>query len=164
MSADRCHHHDVKFDGATPSFRQALWIVIALNATMFVVEMTAGAVAGSQALQADALDFLADTATYGISLWAIGSSLRVRANVAIIKGASLAVIGAWVFGGTLYQVLVLGLPDATVMGGVGALALVANLASVLVLMRFREGDANVRSVWLCSRTTPSATSRSWRPL
>jgi len=118
---------------------------------MFIVEMAAGAFAGSKALQADALDFLGDTTTYAISLYVIGMSLHVRATAALIKGLSLAAMGLWVFGSTAYQVLVLGVPSATVMGGVGFLALLANLASVVLLMRFKDGDANVRSVWLCSR-------------
>jgi len=132
-------------------FRRALWIVIAINAAMFVVEMTAGALAGSQALKADALDFLGDTFTYAISLFVIGMSLRVRATAALLKGVSLAAMGLFVLGSTAHQVLVLGVPSAPVMGIVGVLALCANMASVLVLMRYRDGDANVRSVWLCSR-------------
>ena len=140
-----------KFDGLSRGFRRALWAVIGINATMFAVEMTAGALAGSQALKADALDFLGDTFTYGISLFVLGMSLRVRATAALFKGISLAVMGAWVLGATAYQVLVLGVPNAPVMGLVGFLALAANLLSVLILVRYKDGDANVRSVWLCSR-------------
>jgi Co/Zn/Cd efflux system component len=125
--------------------------VIAINAAMFFVEMGAGALAGSQALQADALDFFADAATYGISLAVIGAQLRVRAWAAFAKGASLMLMGLWVFGATAYHVLVLGVPRAEVMGAVGFLALAANVASVLLLARYKDGDANVRSVWLCSR-------------
>ncbi len=146
-----CRHHEPKFDGASDGFRRALWVVIAINAGMFIVEMAAGSLAGSQALKADALDFLGDALTYGISLFVLGMSLRVRATAALLKGLSLAVMGLWVFGSTLYQVLVLGVPSAPVMGAVGLLALAANLASVAVLMRYKDGDANVRSVWLCSR-------------
>jgi Co/Zn/Cd efflux system component len=118
---------------------------------MFLVEMTAGQLAGSQALQADALDFLGDTLTYGISLAVIGRSLNVRSSAALLKGSSLLLMGLWVFGSTLYHVLILGLPRAEIMGGIGILALAANLASVLLLLRYKDGDANVRSVWLCSR-------------
>lgn len=143
--------HDVSFDGTSAGYRRALWAVIALNAGMFVVEITAGALAGSQALRADALDFLADALTYGASLWVIGRAARLRAKVALVKGISLLLMGLWVFGSTVWLVFGPGLPRAEVMGVVGALALAANLASVLILMRYREGDANVRSVWLCSR-------------
>jgi Co/Zn/Cd efflux system component len=148
-----CCQHDngETFEGQSPAYRRALWAVIAINAAMFATELTAGALAQSMALQADALDFLADTLTYAVSLYAIGRSVRLRSNVALAKGASLAVMGLGVLGVTLYRTLVLGTPDAAVMTGVGALALAANLASVLLLLRFRNGDANVRSVWLCSR-------------
>jgi len=118
---------------------------------MFVVEMSAGKIAGSQALQADALDFLGDSLTYGLSLAVIGMSLKVRSAAALLKGVSLLLMGLWVFGSTAYQILILGVPRAEIMGLIGLLALVANLASVLLLMRYKDGDANVRSVWLCSR-------------
>lgn len=118
---------------------------------MFLVETLAGHLAGSRALQADALDFLGDSLTYGLTLWAIGRSDTTRAAAALIKGASLSLMGLWVLGSTLWSVFVLGTPRAELMGGVGFLALAANLGSVLLLLRWREGDANVRSVWLCSR-------------
>src|SRR6185436_17840002 len=150
MSASCCGHN-ATFEGLSADYRRRLWAVIAINAAMFFVEMGAGALAGSQALQADALDFAADAATYGISLAVIGSALRVRAWAALAKGLSLTLIGLWVFGATAYHVLVLGVPRAEVMGVVGFLALAANVASVMILARYRDGDANVRSVWLCSR-------------
>ncbi|MFV0243573.1 MAG: cation transporter [Qingshengfaniella sp.] len=146
-----CCGNDTKFDGLSRDYKRRLWIIIAINAIMFGVEMWAGKVARSQALQADALDFLGDALTYGISLAVIGASLRVRSTAALAKGISLLVMGIWVFGSTLYRVLHTGVPEAQVMGAVGALALAANVASVLLLMRYKEGDANVRSVWLCSR-------------
>jgi len=136
---------------AAPGFRRALIAVIAINAAMFAVEMTAGSLGNSQALKADALDFLGDSLTYAMSLAVLGMALRWRALAALLKGATLGVLGAWVLGATAYRTLVLGMPDATVMGSVGVLACLANLASVLILLKHREGDANVRSVWLCSR-------------
>ena len=139
------------FDGVDPRYKLVLWVVIIINAVMFFVEMTAGRMAGSQALQADALDFLGDAVTYGLSLAVIGMSLKVRSSAAMLKGISLAIMGLWVFGSTVYQFFILGLPKAEIMGGIGFLALAANLASVLLLMRYKDGDANVRSVWLCSR-------------
>ena len=150
MSASCCRQEH-KFDGMSPVYMRVLWVVIAINATMFCIEMAAGVMAGSQALQADALDFLGDTLTYGLSLYVIGKSLRARTAAALFKGVTLALMGLWVFGDTLYAVLVLGVPRAEIMGLVGFLALAANLASVLLLLRFRNGEANVRSVWLCSR-------------
>lgn len=146
-----CCENETQFEGLSPDYKRRLWLVIAINATMFFVEMGAGALASSRALQADALDFLGDTFTYGMSLAVIGSALRVRAWAAFIKGVSLTLMGLWVLGATAYYVLVVGAPRAEVMGLVGFLALAANVTSVLILMRYKEGDANVRSVWLCSR-------------
>jgi len=135
-----CCGHDAKFDGVSDDYKRRLWIVIALNAIMFAVEMTAGHLAQSQALQADALDFAGDAMTYGISLAVIGASLRARTNAALFKGFSLLLMGLWVW-----------VPTAEIMGAVGFLALLTNLASVILLVRYKDGDANVRSVWLCSR-------------
>jgi cation diffusion facilitator family transporter len=146
-----CCGHDVRFEGLSRDYKRRLWLVIALNAGMFIVEMVAGRLAGSQALQADALDFLGDALTYGISLAVIGQSLQLRSTAALAKGISLSLMGLWVFGSTLYRVLYDGVPEAEIMGVVGFMALAANVASVLILMRYKDGDSNVRSVWLCSR-------------
>ena len=146
-----CQHEPQKFDGMSNAYKRVLWIVIVLNAAMFVVEMTAGVQARSQALQADALDFFADAITYGLSLFVIGRALKLRAMAALLKGLSLAGMGAYVFGSTLYRFLYQAVPEAPVMGGIGLLALVVNVTSVLLLMRYKDGDANIRSVWLCSR-------------
>ena len=146
-----CCSDDVKFEGLSADYKRRLWAVIVINAVMFLVEMGAGAVAGSRALQADALDFLGDAVTYGITLAVIGASLPTRAWAAIFKGISLTAMGLWVFGSTAYHVLILGVPSAEIMGVIGFLALAANLTSVLLLVRYKEGDANVRSVWVCSR-------------
>lgn len=150
MSAS-CGHDHAPFDGMSDTYKRRLWMVIAINAAMFAVEMTAGQLARSQALQADALDFFADAVTYGISLAVIGASLKTRSLAAAAKGGSLFLMGLWVFGSTLYRVFYQGVPEAPVMGAIGFLTLAANLASVLLLMNYKDGDANVRSVWLCSR-------------
>ena len=142
---------NMRFDGLSKSYKRILLIVIAANATMFLVEILAGHQAKSMALQADALDFLGDALTYGLALWAIGRPLATRARCALFKGGSLGVMGLWVFGATLYRVLVHPSPDEIVMGVVGFMALAVNIGSALLLMRYRDGDANVRSVWLCSR-------------
>ena len=146
-----CCGHDAKFDGVSDDYKRRLWIVIVINAIMFFVEMGAGRLAQSQALQADALDFLGDALTYGISLAVIGASIQARTNAALFKGVSLVLVGLWVFGSTLYRVFYADVPTAEIMGAIGFLALLANLASVLILMKYKDGDANVRSVWLCSR-------------
>ena len=146
-----CCGQDAQFDGVSDAYKRRLWLVIAINAAMFAVEISAGQAAQSQALKADALDFLGDALTYGLSLAVIGLSLRVRATAALFKGLSLMAMGLWVLGTTLYRVLYTGVPEAEIMGLIGFLALGANLASVLLLMAYKDGDANVRSVWLCSR-------------
>ncbi len=150
MSGCGCEEN-VKFDGVSIGYRRALWAVIAINGIMFLVEMTAGMFASSQALKADALDFLGDTATYMITLMVIGMPLVWRARAALFKGLSLGLMGIWVLGSTVYSTFILGVPQAEMMGAIGFLALVANLVSVLLLLQHRDGDANVRSVWLCSR-------------
>jgi Co/Zn/Cd efflux system component len=142
---------EVKFDGLSARYKRVLWIVIALNGGMFGVEMAAGLAGQSMALKADALDFLGDTATYALSLAVIGGAAATRARVALFKGASLGMLGVGVLAATLYRVVVLGQPDAFVMTGIGALACAVNLIAALLLLRYRDGDANVRSVWLCSR-------------
>lgn len=145
-----CNHCEIDA-AAVGAYRRVLWVVIAINATMFVVEMAGGLIAGSVSLQADALDFLGDSATYGISLLVLGMSLRWRAGAALIKGTSMGLFGLWVIGATAYHALFPGLPSAPIMGGIGTAALIANMTSALLLYRHRQGDANMRSVWLCSR-------------
>ncbi|MBB5690106.1 cation transporter [Roseomonas alkaliterrae] len=153
MPHDACcgHDHGRTFDGDDPGFRRALILVIALNAVMFLVEFLGGAIAGSLALQADSLDFAMDAATYGLSLAVIGMAPVVRARAALLKAATLGAIAAWVLAAAVWRVFVAGVPEPITMGAIAIAAFAANLASVLLLWRWREGDANVRSVWLCSR-------------
>lgn len=132
-------------------YRRVMWAVLAVNAAMFLIEAGAGLGAKSVALQADALDFLADAATYGITLLVLPMAIRWRARAALVKGASMALFGLWVLGATAYNAFLLDAPDALVMGSVGVLALLANLFCALLLFRFRGGDSNKRSAWLCSR-------------
>lgn len=146
-----CGCPEAKFDGVSPSYRRALVAVIAINAGMFLVETAAGALGQSQALKADALDFAGDAATYGLSLAVIGARLSIRATASLIKGASLAVFAVYVLATTAVRFFGGATPEAPVMSGIGLLALAANVVSVLILLRWRDGDSNVRSVWLCSR-------------
>jgi len=143
--------NDKVFEGMSEGYKRALLAVILINAVMFFVEITAGLKSGSQALLADALDFAGDSATYTISLLVIGASLRTRAMASLFKGGSLAFIAILILGTSLYRFLGDTVPTAETMGIVGFLALLANLTSLLILMRWRDGDSNVRSVWLCSR-------------
>jgi len=146
-----CCDHKVDFTGIDPIYKRILIAVILINAIMFFVEMFAGVKSNSQALQADALDFLGDTLTYGISLWVIGKALSLRSNIALIKGVSLFLMAIYVLGSTLYKLFFSQAPDPTIMGSIAILAFIANVISVLLLMKYKDGDANVRSVWLCSR-------------
>ena len=139
------------FTGMDRGYRRILWTIIALNAAMFVIELTSGQFARSMALQADSLDFLADTTTYGLTLYAIGRSARFRAGAALIKGFSLALMGILILAATVWRVVVAGEPEPATMSLIGGLALAVNLGAVALLARWRQGDANVRSVWLCSR-------------
>ncbi len=132
-------------------YRKILWIVLGINAVMFLTEILAGLMAGSVALQADALDFFADAANYGISLFVLGLSLRWRATAALIKGASMAVFGLWIVVAVTWNAWHGTVPSWSTMGVVGMAALVANLVCLALLYAWREGDANMRSVWICSR-------------
>lgn len=151
MSECGCSQTNLRFEGLSKSYKRILWLVIIINAAMFFIEITAGFKASSMALRADALDFLGDTVTYLISFWVIGASLKYRATAALFKSASLGLFGLWVFSETLYRVFVEGLPVAPIMGTVAVAALLANVISVLLLYKYRNGDSNIRSVWLCSR-------------
>ncbi len=146
-----CCGQKIKFDGISADYKRRLWVIIVLNASMFCIEMSAGHIAKSQALQADALDFFADAITYGLSLAVIGASVKTRVYTALLKSLSLFLMGLWVCGSTAYQLLILDVPQANIMGVVSILALLTNLLSVLLLMKYKNGDSNVRSVWLCSR-------------
>jgi Co/Zn/Cd efflux system component len=118
---------------------------------MFAGEIGAGVAAGSASLQADALDFLGDAANYAISLGVAGLGLAWRARAALVKGWGLLGLGFWVIGSTVWHAYAGTLPGAEVMGVVGLLALLANAGVALMLFRFRTGDSNMRSVWICSR-------------
>ncbi len=133
------------------AYRRVLWAVLAINATMFVVEVGAGLAAGSASLQADALDFLGDAANYGISLFVVGMALRYRAAAALTKGATMGVFGLWVIGTVVWHTLHGTLPSAMTMGAIGFTALAANAASFGLLWARRHGDANMRSAWICTR-------------
>src|SRR3954453_18658128 len=127
---------------SNPGWRRVLWIPPAGNGVMFLAEIGSGIAAGSASLQADALDFLGDTANYAISLGVAGMVLVWRARAALLKGISLAVLGLWVIATTVWHAIHGTLPSAETMGVIGVLALVANAGVALMLYRYRTGDAN----------------------
>ncbi len=153
MGAHCCHDHSHNQAPGPDDHRycRVLWIALLVNASMFAIEIVAGVAAGSVALKADALDFLSDSATYAISLLVLGMALQWRARAALAKGISLGVIGLWVASTTLYNAVQGRVPDADVMGVIGFVALAANVCVAVMLYAFRSGDANMRSVWICSR-------------
>ena len=146
---DHCQTSDP--ERGNPSYRRALWIVLAINAGMFLVEIGAGLAAGSASLQADALDFLGDAANYGISLLVVGMALRYRAIAAFAKGVSMGAFGLWVIATVVWHLVQGTLPSAVMMGAVGFAALTANAISFGILWFYRTGDANMRSAWICTR-------------
>lgn len=134
-----------------PAYRRVLWLVLGINAAMFGIEGVAGLIAGSVALQGDSLDFLGDAANYAIALMVLGRAVAWRAGAAMVKGLTMAGFGAAVLASTAWRALHQGVPDAALMAPVGVLALAANLFAAFLLYRWRSGDSNMRSVWLCSR-------------
>jgi cation diffusion facilitator family transporter len=133
------------------TYRRVLWVVLLVNAVMFGIEAVSGLFAQSVALQADALDFLGDAANYGIAIFVLGHSLRWRAGTALLKGVAMAGFGVFVLSLAIYRTFVVGVPNASLMGSVGVLALLANVFCAVLLYRHRAGDSNMRAVWLCSR-------------
>jgi Co/Zn/Cd efflux system component len=148
-----CHHDTCSSSKAqnSPHWRRVLWIALGINAGMFLAEIIAGVAAGSASLQADAIDFLGDTANYMISLGVVGMAITWRARAALLKGWSLAVLGMAVLASTAWHAYAGTLPGAKTMSIIGLMALLANGGVALLLYRFRTGDANMRSVWICSR-------------
>ncbi|GEP53290.1 cation transporter [Reyranella soli] len=150
MSA-HCCGHDHGHGQSSPVYRRILWIALAVNLAMFAVEIGAGLAAQSASLLADSLDFLGDAANYGLALFVLGMALQWRARAALIKAASMGVFGLWVAGTAIQHAVAGTVPEAPVMGAVGALALAANLGVAVLLYRWRDGDSNMRSVWICTR-------------
>jgi Co/Zn/Cd efflux system component len=153
MSANCCTQRDyyTKDRQRDKRYRRVLWAVLSVNAAMFLVEIVAGLAVDSVSLQADALNFLADAGNYGISLFLVGMALRYRARAAFAKGATMGLLGLWVIGEIIWHALQGILPDPMTMGAVGFAALAANAAVFTMLWAYRDGDSNMRSVWLCSR-------------
>jgi len=148
---DCCNVPDPGRPPAAGAFRRVLWVVLALNGAMFVVEFGAGWVADSAALMADSLDMLGDAAVYGLSLYALGRSARWRAGAALAKGLAMAAFGLFVLGDVGAKAWLGAVPAAPLMLRFALLALAANLVCAVLLVRFRGGEINMRSTWLCSR-------------
>jgi Co/Zn/Cd efflux system component len=152
-----CDHDDhgcapIGSGGTVPlGYRRALWVALGVNAAMFAVEIGAGLQAGSVSLLADAIDFFGDAANYAVSIAVLSLGLAWRARTALLKAASMALFGVAVLGWAAWSAWRGVLPEPATMGAIGALALAANVGVGFMLYRFRNGDANMRSVWLCTR-------------
>lgn len=152
MSDSRCSHGCAAPPATqTPRYRRVLWAALIINASMFGVELVGGLHAGSVSLLADAVDFFGDAANYGISLLVLGMAISWRARAALFKGLTMGAFGIFVLGRAAWSAAAGTVPEPVTMGAISALALLANVSVAAMLYAWREGDANMRSVWLCSR-------------
>lgn len=135
----------------TPKYRKILWIALIINFAMFLVEVLSGLNAHSVSLMADAIDFFGDAMNYGISLTVLSMSLMWRARAALFKGLTMGFFGLFVLATTAWSITHDKVPEPYTMGMIGMLALIANVVVAVMLYAYREGDANMQSVWLCSR-------------
>ncbi len=146
------HHCEIEHnEPAQGPFRKALWIALVLNLSMFIIEVTAGLNSHSLSLLADAIDFFSDSANYAISLFVLGMSLTVRAKASMVKAATMLILGVFIMATAINRVNGDTVPEAHVMGIIGFMAMVVNILAAVLLYRFRSGDSNMESVWLCSR-------------
>lgn len=150
MSAQCGNSHNNNLANS-PRYRKILWVALIVNLAMFVIEISAGFKSGSTSLLADAIDFFGDAANYGVSLAVLSAGVVLRARAALLKGVCMMAFGLFVLGRAAWMHSLGGTPEALTMGSIGFLALVANVAVAAMLYAYREGDANMRSVWLCSR-------------
>jgi Co/Zn/Cd efflux system component len=151
MAASCCSAAPPDPHRGNPTYKRVLLVVLVINAVMFVIEIGAGLAASSASLQADALDFLGDAGNYIISLAVLGMALRYRAMAALAKGLTMGAFGAWVIGAVVWHAAMSTVPEPITMGVVGVAALIANAACAGLLYAYRDGDANMQSVWICSR-------------
>lgn len=151
MSVSCCDSACASQTTVSPRYRKALWVALIINAVMFAVEITGGLKSGSVSLFADAVDFAGDAANYGITLAVLSMGMAWRSRAAMVKGLSMAIFGLFVFAKAGWAAINGITPEPMTMGVIAVLALIANGIVALMLYTFRDGDANMRSVWLCSR-------------
>lgn len=151
MAKDCCDSGCISDTLIIPRYRKILWVALAINAAMFIVEVVGGFNASSVSLMADAIDFFGDAMNYAISLLVLSMSLMWRARAAFFKGITIGLFGLFVLASAIWSFIHGKVPEPYTMGLIGMLALVANISVALMLYAYREGDANMRSVWLCSR-------------
>ncbi len=148
-----CHDHcnNNGQSGVSAEYRKVLWICLIANAVMFVVQMIASYAAHSVSLLANSADFFSDAANYGISLYVLDQSLRQRAKASLFKGISLGLVGLWVAFETLHHALQPEMPKPLIMAAISVVALAVNVGCAVLLYKYRGGDSNRESVWICSR-------------
>jgi Co/Zn/Cd efflux system component len=152
MSASCSHHsHTSTEQSNSPRYRRILWIALIVNLLMFFIEIGAGLKSGSVSLLADSVDFFGDAANYALALWALSMAAVWGSRVALFKGMTMLLFGAAVLARTAWSAWNAEMPEAITMGTIGLLALTANLFVAALLYQYREGNANMRSVWLCTR-------------
>ncbi|MBA2960809.1 MULTISPECIES: cation transporter [Ramlibacter] len=151
MSSSCCSNSSCSAPTVDPRYRKALWVALGLNALMFIVELGASWSSGSVSLMADSIDFFGDAANYGLSLFVLGMASTVRSQAALFKATCMGAFGIFVLARTLWSLQAGTAPEPATMGMVGFAALAVNAGVALMLYRFRTGDANMRSVWICSR-------------
>ncbi len=151
MSAACCSCATPEKPVVDPRYRRALWVALVLNSLMFVIEFGASWTSGSVSLLADSIDFLGDAGNYALSLAVLAMALPVRSRVALFKAACMGLFGVFVLGRAVWGLHTGVAPEPATMGVVASVALVVNGGVALMLYRFRTGDANMRSVWICSR-------------
>lgn len=150
MSA-HCHTHDIEFDPNNKAFKRVLWIALILNFGMFFLEIIYGVLSHSLSLKADAIDFLGDGTNYFVTLFVLNSALNTKAKVSLTKAAFMLGFGGWILVEAIIRFKSQQVPDSFTMSWVGVLALIVNVVCAFLLFKFREGDSNMQSIWLCSR-------------
>ncbi len=146
-----CCEHKIENIKENSKFKKALYFALIINLSMFILEVIQGLASNSLSLKADAIDFLGDSLNYTISLFVIASSVQTRAKVSLLKALTMFIFGVWVVGEAFISFKTNQIPNSFTMSWVGILALVSNALVAFVLYKFREGDSNMQSVWLCSR-------------
>lgn len=137
---------------------RVLWLLLAINATMFVAELVAGILADSTGLIADSLDMLADAAVYGIGLYAVGRSSRIKVNAATISGVFQIVLALGVLAEIIRRLVWGSEPEALFMIAVSVVALLANIVCLVLISRHRDGEVHMRASWIFSKNDVIANS------
>jgi len=152
MSAGCCGNGlDININQVNRKFKQALWIALILNFSMFIFENVQSLMSHSLSLRADAIDFLGDSANYFITLFVLNSAIKTRAKVSMLKAFSMFAFGIWILIEACFRFQSDSIPNSFTMSWVGGLALLVNALVAIILYKFKDGDSNMQSVWLCSR-------------